>query len=129
MNIDKKKWDELNEALVDLLVCGFVTSSEESRIGARLDRARRKIEESPGTDNQQPQYKICPTCKGSKSVTRYAFDSFGELCPTCIGTGKLRAVQVKDAIVALTAQLQLPPRERDWNEVGRVRDLLRQQHQ
>jgi hypothetical protein len=41
------------------------------------------------TVNQQPQYKICPTCNGSKSFPRYAFDSFGTLCPTCSGTGKL----------------------------------------
>jgi hypothetical protein len=45
------------------------------------------------TDNQQPQYKICPICNGSKSVARYAFDSFGALCPACGGTGKLRTMR------------------------------------
>jgi hypothetical protein len=55
--------------------------------------AAQDIKESAQHISQQPQYKICPACNGSKTVFHHAFDSWGILCPKCSGTGKLRTVR------------------------------------
>lgn len=53
MNIDKERWNALNNALIDLQVCGFVTNSEASKIGARLDRVRKYIIKSQVEDKRK----------------------------------------------------------------------------
>jgi hypothetical protein len=43
---------------------------------------------------QQPQYKICPRCKGNKVVALGAHeDEDYTTCPRCKGAGKLRTVR------------------------------------
>jgi DnaJ-class molecular chaperone len=91
MNIDIRRWNQLNEALIDLQVCGFVTSSEETRIGARLDRARQNIVESPCTATNTARDAICPTCHGKGFDVSINAGILVE-CSTCNGSGQTAPV-------------------------------------
>jgi DnaJ-class molecular chaperone len=52
------------------------------------EECRAELVESAQHNVQQANTAICPTCNGSKTVPRHAFDSWGALCPQCGGTGK-----------------------------------------
>ena len=51
----------------------------------------QEAEEEIDNSTQQTNTAICPTCNGSKTVPRYAFDLWGALCPQCGGTDKQQA--------------------------------------